>query len=153
MYTTIEYGLRKKGKDELVTYDIPYDRACYLNSGHKPWLVEDFETACYAKWVSTEWYNSNYERPVNPLDTANLEIVKVVTTAVVKESELEDEVELVNEILKKEHSPLLDEDLVLNVIIAEDIRRQEEEGEGNELDDGEEGEDEYEEDEEAQEND
>lgn len=150
MYTTIEYGLKLKDEDGLVAYHIPEERACYLcRTGAKPWIVDDFETACYAKWVSTEWYNADYEHPVNPFDTAKLEVVKVVTTAVVKESELEDEVELVNEMLKKSHQQPLDEELVMDVLIAEEIRRQEEEGEG----DDDEEESEFEDDEETQKND
>jgi hypothetical protein len=119
--TKVQYGLKLKKKDRILGIERTYngdDRyACGEYTyrldewcGDKPWLVDSYDDVVMAKWVSEEWYNSEYESPVNPYNPLDLEIIKVVTITVVKETDLEDEIDLVNEQLKVQGYSTIDKE-------------------------------------------
>jgi hypothetical protein len=109
----IQYGLIYKKKDRMLGIEKAYngdDRyACgeytYKLSewlDEEPWLLDDLNKVLMAKWASEEWYNSSYEEPVNPYHPTDLEIIKVVTIVTTMESDVLEELEVVNENLKEQ---------------------------------------------------
>lgn len=108
----VQYGLVYKKKDRILGIESKYngeDRyACgeytwTLNEwSDEPWLLEDLNKVLMAKWSSEEWYNSNYEEPVNPYHPTDLEVIKVVTITTPMESDTLEELEVVNEKLKEQ---------------------------------------------------
>jgi hypothetical protein len=49
------------------------------------WIVKTKLEASHARMISTEWYNSDYECPINEIDPETLEVVKIDMTAIVVE--------------------------------------------------------------------
>jgi hypothetical protein len=68
----------------------------------EPWLLDDVEKVLMAKWSSEEWYNSDFENPVNPYAPEDLVVMKIVTITTEMESNVKDELEVVNKNLKKQ---------------------------------------------------
>jgi hypothetical protein len=84
------YGLRDKKTKELVGVSTSSNAGGYCcgeftytlcKHADIPWIVEDKLTATYVKYNSTNWYNADYETPVNELDPDTLEVVKIETKA------------------------------------------------------------------------
>lgn len=107
----ISYGLKLKGKDRVLGVRKEYNEGKYFANGYsyyldewedEKWTVEDYDKVVMAKWTSEDWYNSSYDEPVNPYHPLELEIIKIVTITVIKETDLEDEVEIVNQKLKSQ---------------------------------------------------
>lgn len=113
----IYYGLKLKDKDRVLgirkepNVDKSYanEYSYYLDEWEEEkWMTEDYDMVVMAKWTSEDWYNSTYEEPVNPYHPLELEIIKTVTITVVKETDIADEIELVNQKLKKQGYATID---------------------------------------------
>jgi len=93
---TIKYGLRLKNTGELLGVsassnegsDCCVDTAYTLSTGcDNQWLVEDKLQAAYVRMFSTEWYNADYDTPINPYKPEEVEVVKVTMNIKVEPTE------------------------------------------------------------------
>lgn len=127
MSMEIRYGLMHKDTGEWVQYYSLQNEGIYAESqsyylteksheGIDIWLVDSLEQAVYAKWVSTEWYNAQYETPVNPLHVSDLVVAKYITFSVPKEITIVEEERMVNEMLEKQGYAKLDRSYVAEAL-------------------------------------
>lgn len=79
------YGLlHKKSKELLGVYGKHTDADCSVGTIYtlscsidKPWIVGDLLTASYVRKFSTNWYNADYETPINPYKPEELSVVQI----------------------------------------------------------------------------
>jgi hypothetical protein len=117
--TKVTYGLKLKDKDRLLGIKKTHNEG-KSNCGEytfqldewedEKWFVDDEFVVLMAKWTSEVWYNSSYEAPVNPYHPLELEVVKVVSIYVSKETNVIDELAMVNLELKEKGYAEIDED-------------------------------------------
>jgi hypothetical protein len=94
--TTVKYGLRIKGTEDLLTYSSHSNAGgdfCVSteytigNSKYDPvWLVDRQDTASKAATTNTPWYNADYDSPSHEswIEDAELEVVEVTLVQTVK---------------------------------------------------------------------
>ena len=91
-----KFGLQFDGKILGVEECSNYDRDCceaityeLSNTSEKMWLVDDINLANYVRNVTTPWFNADYESPINPYTSEDLQIVVVSITTYVSTIDIE----------------------------------------------------------------
>jgi hypothetical protein len=88
------YGLRDKKSGKLVGFRVESNEggefcnpeSCTLEFNEDNiWIAKTKLEASYARLISTEWFNSDYESPINEIDPETLEVVKIVIASKVVE--------------------------------------------------------------------